>query len=104
MDITQILQISGSFLGGGALLAIIKKLFSSNKVKELSDIIKIMGERIDKQDKKISELEEKVNASDAAKIELSGELNKYKFAHTFLALCKNKESCPISIALTKEQK
>ena len=99
---TTILQVIGSAVGGGGLFAIAKKLFSSNRVKELSDIIKTMGERIDKQDAKILELEKKVDDSDSARIELSEELNKYKFAFTFLGMCKEKETCPMAIALNKK--
>jgi len=97
-----LLQILGSAVGGGGLFALIKKLFSSNQVKELSDIIKTMGERIDEQDVKISELSKKVDESDSARIELSDELNRYKFAHTFMGLCSAKETCPIAMALNKK--
>jgi len=102
MDSATMILTVVSAVGGGTLLKVGEKIFGNNKVKELSDIIETMGKRIDKQDAKIIELETKVNESDDARVALSENLNRYKFAHTFLGLCQHKDECPIAMALTKK--
>lgn len=101
MDTDTLILSVVSAVGGGTLLQIGKKLFSSNRLKELSDIIKVLGDRVDKQDAEIIQLKIDVGKVNKEKIELSESLNRYKFAHTFLALCKHRAECPIAIELNK---
>jgi len=95
MDINLVTVLQGATLlvGGGGIYAIIKKLFSSNKVKELSDIIGQMRGQLEEAYRRI-ELLEKANRTRLL-IEDRNVILEISMAHG--KSCSYFETCPCPI-------